>query len=257
MEQAVHLTIIHKVGNDKKSREPDRQVRPSTVNSMQESLEENGYAILENVVDEPTITDLIKDLSSSKTKSEYGLRNLLNIFPKVKEFSESKAVRKIAEKYLGQKAKVVRAIYFDKTPQTNWKVPWHQDLTISVTQKIETKGFTAWSKKAGIDHVQPPNLILEKMLTLRFHLDDAEESNGALKVLPKTHKFGRLGATEIQNLKSKETVRLCETKKGDCLLMKPLLLHSSSAGSSPKNRRVVHLEFSAEDLPNGLNWYGS
>lgn len=95
------------------------------------------------------------------------------------------------------------------------------------------------------------------MLTLRFHLDDADETNGALKVLPKTHKFGRLSATEIQNLKSKQTVRLCEAKKGDCLLMKPLLLHSSSAGTKPKNRRIIHLEFSADKLPNGLQFYGS
>ncbi len=95
------------------------------------------------------------------------------------------------------------------------------------------------------------------MLTLRFHLDETDETNGALKVLPKTHKFGRLSATEIQNLKSKQTVRLCKVKKGDCLLMKPLLLHSSSAGTKPKNRRIIHLEFSADKLPNGLQFYGS
>lgn len=226
-------------------------------------LEKDGFQILENVIDEQTISSLIEDLSkielSEKVnrKSIYGVRNLLNLSPKVREFAESGTVREIAEKYLGEKAKVVRAIYFDKTADANWKVPWHQDLTISVCERIETNGFTAWTKKAGIHHVQPPIGILEKMLTMRFHLDDADETNGALKVLPETHKFGRLGATEIQNLKSKQTVGLCKVKKGDCLLMKPLLVHSSSAGFQPKYRRVVHLEFSAEDLPNGLQFYGS
>jgi ectoine hydroxylase-related dioxygenase (phytanoyl-CoA dioxygenase family) len=226
-------------------------------------LKKDGFQILENVVDEQTISSLLKDLSQIKLsklanrKSIYGVRNLLNLSPKVREFAESETVCKIAEKYLGEKAKVVRAIYFDKTPDANWKVPWHQDLTISVGEKIETKGFTAWTRKAGINHVQPPIGILEKMLTLRFHLDDADETNGALKVLAGTHKFGRLGATEIQNLKSKQTASLCNVKKGGCLLMKPLLVHSSSAGFQPKHRRVIHLEFSAEDLPNGLNFYGS
>lgn len=225
------------------------------------SFEDQGFSILESSIDEQTISGLVEDLSQLKVnqrdKGIYGVRSLLNLSPKVREFSESKQVRKIVEEILEKSAKVVRAIYFDKTPNANWKVPWHQDLTISVREKIDTTGFTAWSVKENIHHVQPPNSILERMLTLRFHLDDADESNGALKVLPKTHKFGRLSATEIQNLKSKQTVSLCKVKKGDCLLMKPLLVHSSSSGTIPKNRRIIHLEFSADDLPNGLNWYGT
>lgn len=226
-------------------------------------LEKDGFQILNNVIDQKTILDLMEDLAKikplkdSNRKSLYGVRNLLNLSPKIREFAESKTVRKIVENYLGKKAKVVRAIYFDKTNDANWKVPWHQDLTISVCEKIETEGFTAWTKKAGIYHVQPPIDILERMLTLRFHLDDADETNGALKVLAETHKFGRLNATEIQNLKSKKIGYLCKVEKGDCLMMKPLLLHSSSASSNPKHRRVIHFEFSAESLPNDLEFYGS
>ncbi|MBX7173030.1 MAG: phytanoyl-CoA dioxygenase family protein [Pyrinomonadaceae bacterium] len=224
-------------------------------------VESEGFCLLENVIDEQIMSDLLEDLSNFPSnqhkKGVYGVRNLLNLSPKVRKFAESKTVRKIAENLLGANAKVVRAIYFDKIPNANWKVPWHQDLTVSVAEKIETKDFTAWSIKDKINHVQPPIELLENMVTLRFHLDDADETNGALKVLPKTHKFGRLSATEIQNLKSKQTVCLCKAKKGDCLLMKPLLLHSSSAGTKPKNRRIIHLEFSADELPNGLDWYGT
>lgn len=228
---------------------------------QKQELKNKGFIILKSVIDDQTISGLLKELSKLKINQQnrgiYGVRNLLNLSPKLREFSESRTVREIAKKYLGEKAKAVRAIYFNKTPQANWKVPWHQDLTISVGKKIETNGFTAWSLKEKINHVQPPIEILEKMLTLRFHLDDADETNGALKVLPKTHKFGRLSATEIQNLKSKQTARLCKVKKGDCLLMKPLLLHSSSAGKFATNRRVIHFEFSTDDLPNGLQFYGS
>lgn len=228
---------------------------------MKEQIERKGFSVIPNAIDNQIIKSLIEDLSKIESirrdKGVYGVRNLLNVSSMVREFSASKVVREIIEKYLSKEAKVVRAIYFDKTSEANWKVPWHQDLTIAVSEKIENKGFKIWTKKAGIHHVQPPTEVLERMLTLRFHLDDADETNGALKVFANSHKFGRLTATEISKLKSKERVILCKVKKGDCLLMKPLIVHSSSAGSQPNNRRVIHLEFSADNLPNGLQFYGS
>jgi ectoine hydroxylase-related dioxygenase (phytanoyl-CoA dioxygenase family) len=228
-------------------------------------FEQNGFGILEKVLDTETVLLLINEVSklessnSVRRKSEtvYGVRNLLNLSPSIKEFSQSKPVKKIAENFLGKNAKVVRAIFFDKTAEANWKVPWHQDLTIAVKEKRETEGFTAWTRKAEIQHVQPPIEILEKMLTLRFHLDDANETNGALKVIPKSHKGGRLSASEIKLRRQANETLICSVKKSDCLIMRPLILHSSSAAASPKNRRVVHFEFSADDLPNGLDWYGS
>ena len=230
-----------------------------------EEIDENGFGILEKSLGDETISRLAKSLAklessnsvSRKNESVYGVRNLLNLSPAIREFSESETVREIAENLLGKRAKVVRAIFFDKTPDANWKVPWHQDLTIAVKRKHDTEGFSVWTRKAGIEHVQPPVEILEKMITLRFHLDAADESNGALKVVPKSHKNGRLSAAEIKSWREANETRLCSVKKGDCLLMRPLILHSSSAGTAPKNRRVIHFECAAEDLPNGLNWYGS
>jgi ectoine hydroxylase-related dioxygenase (phytanoyl-CoA dioxygenase family) len=230
-----------------------------------EELTENGFGVFENVLDTETVLRLRKALAkltpsesvNQKSETVYGVRNLLNLLPEVQKFSQSSVVSQIAEKFLGKNAKVVRAIYFDKTSEANWKVPWHQDLTIAVKEKIESKNFSAWTRKSEIHHVQPPIEILEKMLTLRFHLDDANETNGALKVIPKSHRNGRLSADEIKSLRQANETHLCSVKKGDCLIMRPLILHSSSAGSNPKNRRVIHFEFSAEELPNGLNWYGS
>jgi ectoine hydroxylase-related dioxygenase (phytanoyl-CoA dioxygenase family) len=206
------------------------------------------------------LLDAVSDLEHSKTaikrnKPIYGVRDLLNLSRRIREFSESETVRNIAEEFLGKRAKVVRAIYFDKTSDANWKVPWHQDLTIAVKERRETIGFTTWTRKANIHHVQPPVRILERMLTLRFHLDDADESSGALKIIPKTHKSGRLSAQEIKFARKANETIVCSVKKSDCLAMRPLLLHSSSAGLSPRHRRVIHFELAAEDLPNGLLWY--
>lgn len=228
-------------------------------------FEQDGFTICRSAFDEKTICELKEDLSklnfstgaSQRSGRIFGIRNLLNVSIKVKDFSETEIVRRIVEPILGSKAKIVRAIFFDKHSQANWKVPWHQDLTIAVKEKLEIQGFTAWTKKAGIQHVQPPTKFLENMATLRFHLDDADDTNGALKVISASHGNGRLSAKEISDIcKANETV-VCRVKKGDCLIMRPLLVHSSSAGSKPKHRRVIHLEFSADKLPNNLEWYGS
>ena len=39
------------------------------------------------------------------------------------------------------------------------------------------------------------------------------------------------------------------------MLMRPLLLHASSSSSKPEPRRVIHLEYAADDLPGGLEWH--
>ena len=232
---------------------------------MLDEFERNGFVVLKNILDDETVSFLIEKLSnlkpieavSRKNEAIYGVRNLRNISPEIKEFSESDTVKNLAENFIGERAKVVRAIYFDKNPDANWKVPWHQDLTISVKEKRETAGFSAWTMKAKIRHVQPPIGILEKMVTLRFHLDDADETNGALKVIPESHAKGRLSAAQIKSIREANESVICRVKQGDCLIMRPLILHSSSAGTNPENRRVIHLEFSASTLPNGLEFYGS
>lgn len=226
-------------------------------------LKTDGVFVLKNALDEETVLNLIANLSqikppenfSRKIETIYGVRDLLNISPSIREFSQSIGVRKVIESILGERAKVVRAIYFDKTAAANWKVPWHQDLTIAVREKIETKGFSAWTIKSHIQHVQPPIDIIKNMVTLRFHLDDADENNGALKVIPESHLNGRLTAEQIKVEYQNRRTELCCVKKGDCLMMHPLILHSSSAGTNPKSRRVIHFEFSAEKLPNNLEWH--
>jgi ectoine hydroxylase-related dioxygenase (phytanoyl-CoA dioxygenase family) len=109
--------------------------------------------------------------------------------------------------------------------------------------------------KDGIPHVQPPVNVLEEMLTIRLHLDDADETNGALRVTPGSHQFGRLTQARVQELCAERSENLCAISAGGALLMRPLLLHASSRSTSARPRRVVHIEYAARDLPNGLEWY--
>lgn len=155
----------------------------------------------------------------------------------------------------------MRAIYFDKTPSTNWAVSWHQDLLLAVRARADVPGFGPWSVKEGIVHVQPPIRLLEQMLTLRLHLDDANASNGPLRVLPGSHSSGLLSSEQIDAQSRNEGV-LCEVRAGGALLMRPLLLHSSSRCTTDAHRRVIHIEYAGFELPAALEWsdeagYGS
>jgi hypothetical protein len=227
-----------------------------------EEIESNGFAVIPDVLDPTSVAKLVEQLThiprSDATKqrgqSYFGIRNLINIAPFVHQLACCAGVRSIVDSVAGTQAQVVRGIFFDKTPEANWKVAWHQDLTIAVRNKKEIAGFKCWSQKAGITHVQPPTSVLEDMLTLRLHLDDATEESGALKVVPGSHKHGRLSSTEIERLRRETPPVICPVKTGGVLVMRPLLLHSSSLLSDKLHRRVIHLEFSAISLPGGLEW---
>lgn len=150
----------------------------------------------------------------------------------------------------GEGYAVVKSIYFDKPGHSNWFVSCHQDLTISVDKKMPAHGFENWTVKQDGFAVQPPVRLLEDNFTVRIHLDDTNESNGALRVIPQTHQKGICRPETID----RKTEVVCNVPKGGVMVMKPLLLHASSRTTDNKPRRVIHLEFSRQALPEGLNW---
>ena len=121
----------------------------------------------------------------------------------------------------------VRSIFFDKTPSDNWPVAWHQDFTISVKEKHETPHYGPWSEKDGVIHVQAPEFLLANMITIRLHLEPTQASNGALKVIPKSHLQGKRSLSDVPE-DEKQTSRSCECQAGQLLLMSPLIFHASN-----------------------------
>jgi ectoine hydroxylase-related dioxygenase (phytanoyl-CoA dioxygenase family) len=147
---------------------------------------------------------------------------------------------------------VVKSIYFDKPGQSNWFVAWHQDLTISVDQKLPIQGFGPWTIKDEQFAVQPPLEILEQIFTIRIHLDETDKNNGALKVIPGSHLKGVYRPETIDW--EKESIETCNVQKGGVMIMRPLLLHASDRATGSNNRRVIHIEFANTSLPEGLQW---
>jgi ectoine hydroxylase-related dioxygenase (phytanoyl-CoA dioxygenase family) len=220
---------------------------------MQSSLERIGFEILDRAVEPELIAELRTELPTIGTQA--CLRNLLASHPVVRRAARSSSVRTAAEAVLGPRCFAVRAILFDKTPEANWKVAWHQDLTIAVRQRRCAVGFTAWSEKHDVDHVQPPVPVLERMLAVRVHLDDCRMENGPLRVLPGSHREGRLDPAAIHRWQARVSEVQCIAGQGGLVLMRPLLLHASSVARVASQRRVLHLEFAADDLPGNLEWF--
>ena len=92
------------------------------------------------------------------------------------------------------------------------------------------------------------------MVTFRIHLDDTDTTNGALRVIPESHCHQRYSSEAIAQETSRNPEIICEAKAGDILVMKPLILHSSKKGIVTGHRRILHIEYSADDLPSPLHW---
>ena len=222
----------------------------------------DGFQILETLVSDVECEKLAAELTPWLEKQikpakhkVAGVRNLLRTNSMVSSFADSPPITGLLREVAGGEVFPVRAIFFDKNAGANWLVPWHQDLAIAVTEQIETPGFSGWSVKDGILHVHPPAEILAGMITLRLHLDDCRASNGALKVIAGSHRSGKMPAGEVSRWTSAKKEIVCEVAKGGAVLMRPLLLHASSPAESPRHRRVLHLEYATQNLPNGLTWF--
>jgi hypothetical protein len=218
---------------------------------LKHGVEQQGFAIVPRVLDTTEQRELAAMLGPV---SGAGRRGLLGL-PPVSALARSSQLLDIVRPHLASEPVPVRAIYFDKCAEANWLVSWHQDLTLALRARSEHPGFGPWSTKDGIPHVQPPVELLQQMLTVRLHLDDASETNGALRVLPGSHRRGRLSAEQIQALRSEHSDFLCAVSAGDALVMRPLLLHASSRSTSGGHRRVLHIEYAAFALPSGLHWH--
>lgn len=224
--------------------------------AMRSEYNENGYFLVEHALDKHAVERLIDEMSAFENEvNNYGVRDLMNKAPCIRHLATSSPLISIAREILGEKAKPVRSVFFDKVPEANWNVAWHQDTSIALKAKHDVAGFGPWSEKQGVVHAEPPAEYLANTLTLRIHLDDANKETGVLRVVPGTHRNGRIRSQELLSIVEKSKIVECNASPGDVLLMNPLLFHSSRKAVAPSHRRIIHIEYSAMELPAPLEWY--
>lgn len=162
----------------------------------------------------------------------------------------------VAAEVLGDASRPVRAILFDKTAETNWSLDWHQDRTICVERRVAVDGYDPWSMKAGMQHVAPPFDLLARMVTVRVHLDDVSVENAPLLIAPGSHRYGRVAIRDVPDLVRQCGVHACLAEAGDIWLYATPILHASDAAARPTRRRVLQIDYAAEELPGDLEWLG-
>jgi ectoine hydroxylase-related dioxygenase (phytanoyl-CoA dioxygenase family) len=230
------------------------------LNSTKEEIDSEGFAVIDNVFTNQEVDQLLQIISNTdssnltfrKSKDLFAIRQFFKELPEALDITLNEKLKILIAEIFGDHFFIVKSIYFDKPEESNWFVSWHQDLTISVNKKIELEGFALWTKKQNQFAVHPPVNILQDNFTIRIHLDDTDEHNGALKIIPKSHLKNIYRPETIDW--SIETEKICRVKKGGLMFMKPLLLHSSGRTTNSNKRRVIHIECSRSKLPNGLHW---
>jgi ectoine hydroxylase-related dioxygenase (phytanoyl-CoA dioxygenase family) len=227
---------------------------------FKEEISENGFTVIPNVFTHIEIDSIINLISRAdsekpsfrKTAGLFAIRQFFKELPDVRSIVFNDRLKAIIHEIFGSHFFIVKSIYFDKPGESNWFVSYHQDLTISVMKKFEIDGFGPWTVKQNHFAVQPPISILENNLTIRIHLDNTDDQNGALRVIEKSHLKGIYRPETIDW--NKETEVKCNVPKGGIMIMKPLLLHASSRTTNHQQRRVIHIEFSQKELPVPLKW---
>ena len=224
------------------------------------SISEKGFTVIEDIYTDEEIGGIITLIDETdqsnptfrKTKDLFAIRQFLKEVPNVKQTTFSDRLISIINNLFGKGYFIVKSIYFDKPEESNWFVAYHQDLTISVDKKVDLPGYGSWTNKQNQFAVQPPIKILENNFTIRIHLDDTDENNGALKVVSGSHLKGIYRAENIDW--SEEREEICEVDRGWIMIMRPLLMHASERTTNNKRRRVIHIEFSNTELPKEIDW---
>jgi len=189
------------------------------VDTIKRAIANDGFAIIENIYTTNEIDTILLAITQAgiinpaygKTPGLFAIRRFLKEVPEAVHAIFTSKLQAVITGLFGEAYFVVKSIYFDKPAETNWFVAWHQDLTISVDKKIEAEGFGPWTVKHNQFGVQPPAGILQDNFTIRIHLDDTDEYNGALKVIPASHLKGIYRHQAEGN--DVETVKICRIKR--------------------------------------------
>jgi hypothetical protein len=216
---------------------------------LRQELETAGHAVRTGALAQAQV----EALRGLMPADSHAARNLLWDRPQLRETLRALGLDTLAGQALGRAALPINALLLDKTAGSNWKVPGHQDLMMPVAREEPEAGFTGWCTKGGVVHVEPPVEVLAGLVALRIHLDDCPRSNGALAVVPGSHRRGKLRDAALAEFPL-EAFTACQAVAGDVLAMKPLLVHRSSPAESPGHRRVLHVVYASDEPGHLVRW---
>ena len=132
---------------------------------------DSGFAITTGCLSHRECDKIAEALSSeSISRSRAGIRHLM-ANPIVAALAIDDRLIELAKEWIGRVAVPFRATLFEKSPSTNWLIPWHRDTALPLAKKFEAKGWGPWSEKAGAVYAHAPAWALSRVIALRVHLD--------------------------------------------------------------------------------------
>jgi hypothetical protein len=227
-----------------------RIYHPLDLESFRQRVNDFGASLVNGVLDESGA----EWLRRSFPENVLGVHNLLDR-PLIRELACSEPVRRLAVAALGEECFAVRGVFLSGMSDRNPATAFHQNVTIEVAKHCNAPGFSRWTVMCGVQHVQAPASILSRMLSVTLHLDDSTSYNGPLKVFLGSHLNGDLSEQELERIVKEEHPAECLVSVGGALVTKPLLVRGSGPAVNPRHRRVIHLDYAAEELPYGLQWH--
>ena len=228
---------------------------PTTQADQSRCLEENGFVILRNVLSQDEVTELLAELDRlvRDHKKLPSIREGFDLEPIQDPTKDIPTFRKIGgitdmsdafgrlrnhpqicqllHAYLGDTVRLWRDVCMMKPARIGREKPWHQDSVY-------------WP-------VEPRNLV-----SAMTALDDTTPENGALQVVPGSHRqmhqhVGEELMIQLSDAQWKET-RYVSLQAGDTLLFHSMLLHASEPNLSELDRRVCIVSY----LPGDAQYVG-
>jgi len=234
---------------------PARGRSTSPLEGMQDviaTFEASGFAVAPQVVSEAQCAELEACVGAVDLRGA-GTRELLS-FDWAQLFARQLRDLPALSALLGNSRTAIQCTYFAKLSSRNWLVALHQDLSIPVAARAADAPCKAWSEKEGTWFCQPPADFLAQLVAVRVHLDDSTEANGPLRVVPGSHRLGRIASQEVAAHRRRLGEVACVAPRRSLVAMRPLLLHASSKSTSEAPRRVLHYVFGPPEPPWGLRW---
>ena len=165
------------------------------------------------------------------------LQQVLNaevVSPTLHALVRSQPVLEVAEALIGPDLALFETKFLMKASRLGGEIPWHQD-------------FAYWVQLTDAPH----------QISCLVAIDDADEENGCLMVIPGSHRQGllphRVNARTFSRTLPDELVDRAKavtlpTKGGTGVIFGPFMVHGSGPNRSPRERRSMTMVFTAAGL---------
>ena len=204
-----------------------------------EQLDRDGYLVLENFMGDRLLGELRDrveelflcegELAGAEFKQEEQTRRLANLVDKGEVFGRAIAAPEILEAVghvLGPEFKLSSLNVRSANPQSTWVQPLHCDMAAIADERGYWVANTVWM------------------------LDDFTLENGPTRLVPGSHRWGRLPQDALADPKARHPEEILLTgKAGSVVVMNAHLWHGGTANRTDRPRCAMHGFYARWDKP--------